>query len=171
MVILVTGGSGSGKSAFAEDQVVSLGGKNRIYIATMYPYDGESRKRIVRHRKMRAGKGFETVECYTGLSWTEVPEGCTVLLECMSNLVANEIFQEEGAGEHTLEEIEKGILRLKDKAANLVVVTNEIFSEAAVYRGEMKTYLECLGKINRFLAEEADQVVEVVYGIPVYHKS
>lgn len=35
----------------------------------------------------------------------------------------------------------------------------------------MKTYLECLGKINRFLAEEADQVVEVVYGIPVYHKS
>ncbi len=170
MVILVTGGSGSGKSAFAENCVVSLGEQKRIYIATMYPYDEESRKRVARHRKMRAGKGFETVECYTGLSGVEVPEGCTVLLECMSNLVANEIFREEGAGERTLEAIERGILGLKNRAANLVVVTNEIFSEAAVYRGEMKTYLECLGKVNRFLAEEADQVVEVVYGIPVYHK-
>lgn len=170
MVILVTGGSGSGKSAFAENCVVSLGEQKQIYIATMYPYDEESRKRVARHRKMRAGKGFETVECYTGLSGVEVPEGCTVLLECMSNLVANEIFREEGAGERTLEAIERGILGLKNRAANLVVVTNEIFSEAAVYRGEMKTYLECLGKVNRFLAEEADQVVEVVYGIPVYHK-
>ena len=127
MVILVTGGSGSGKSAFAENCVVSLGEQKRIYIATMYPYDEESRKRVARHRKMRAGKGFETVECYTGLSGVEVPEGCTVLLECMSNLVANEIFREEGAGERTLEAIERGILGLKNRAANLVVVTNEIF--------------------------------------------
>ncbi len=67
MMILVTGGSGSGKSAFAEDCVVSFGETDRIYIATMYPFDEESRKRVQRHRKMRQGKGFETVECYTGL--------------------------------------------------------------------------------------------------------
>ena len=66
MMILVTGGSGSGKSAFAEDCVVSFGKTDRIYIATMYPFDEESRKRVQRHRKMRQGKGFETVECYTG---------------------------------------------------------------------------------------------------------
>ena len=36
---------------------------DRIYIATMYPFDEESRKRVQRHRKMRQGKGFETVEC------------------------------------------------------------------------------------------------------------
>ena len=34
MMILVTGGSGSGKSAFAEDCVVSCGETERIYIAT-----------------------------------------------------------------------------------------------------------------------------------------
>ena len=45
MMILVTGGSGSGKSAFAEDCVVSFGKTDRIYIATMYPFDEESRKR------------------------------------------------------------------------------------------------------------------------------
>lgn len=46
MMILVTGGSGSGKSAFAEDCVVSFGKTDRIYIATMYPFDEESRKRV-----------------------------------------------------------------------------------------------------------------------------
>ena len=96
MMILVTGGSGSGKSAFAEDCVIACGEMPRIYIATMYPFDEESRKRVKRHRDMRFGKGFETVECYTGLSGVKVPEGCIVLLECMSNLVANEFFREDG---------------------------------------------------------------------------
>lgn len=103
MMILVTGGSGSGKSAFAEDCVVSCGETERIYIATMYPFDEESRRRVQRHQKMRQGKGFETVECYTGLHKVQVPENSTVLLECMSNLVANEMFQEDGAHENTVE--------------------------------------------------------------------
>ena len=51
-----------------------------------------------------------------------------------------------------------------------MVVTNEIFSEAASYQGETELYQEYLGKINQFLGQLADQVVEVVYGIPVYHK-
>ena len=152
MMILVTGGSGSGKSAFAEDCVVSFGKTDRIYIATMYPFDEESRKRVQRHRKMRQGKGFETVECYTGLDKIRLPENCTVLLECMSNLVANEMFQEEGAHENTVEAVLKGV------------------RQAADYQGETELYQEYLGQINQKIAEIADQVVEVVYGIPVYHK-
>lgn len=99
MMTVVTGGSGSGKSAFAEDKIVSFGPAKRIYIATMHPYDEESHKRVARHQKMRAGKGFETVECYTGLKNLDFPENAVVLLECMSNLAANEMFEEKGAGE------------------------------------------------------------------------
>lgn len=51
------------------------------------------------------------------------------------------------------------------------IVTNEIFSEAADYQGETELYQEYLGQINQKIAEIADQVVEVVYGIPVYHKN
>ena len=171
MMILVTGGSGSGKSAFAEDCVVSFGKKDRIYIATMYPFDEESKKRVLRHRKMRHGKGFETIECYTGLDKIRLPENCTVLLECMSNLVANEMFQEEGAHENTVEAVLKGVRHIREQAENLVIVTNEIFSEAADYQGETELYQEYLGQINQKIAEIADQVVEVVYGIPVYHKN
>ena len=170
MLTLVTGGSGSGKSAFAEDRVLSFGDAQRIYIATMHPFDEESHKRIERHQKMRAGKGFETVECYTGLKNVKLPAGCVVLLECMSNLVANEMFQENGAHERTVQEILKGVKSLLAQAGNLVIVTNEIFSEAASYEGETETYQKYLGKINQELAHLADEVVEVVYGIPVYHK-
>ena len=130
MMVLVTGGSGSGKSAFAEDCVLSCGENKRIYIATMYPFDEESKKRVARHRKMRAGKGFETVECFVGLKNLKVSHGSTVLLECMSNLTANEIFREDGAGENTEEEILEGVRRLKEQAGNLIIVTNEIFSDS-----------------------------------------
>lgn len=170
MLVLVTGGSGSGKSAFAEDRVLSLGKARRIYIATMYPFDEESHKRIDRHRRMRAGKGFETVECYTGLSKTVLPADCAVLLECMSNLTANEMFQTEGAHEHTVSEILAGVQHLREQARHVVIVTNEIFSEAVSYEGETAVYQKYLGEINQKIAAMADEVVEVVYGIPVYHK-
>ena len=170
MLTLVTGGSGSGKSAFAEDRVLSFGDAQRIYIATMHPFDEESHKRIERHRKMRAGKGFETIECYTGLKDVKLPAGCVVLLECMSNLVANEMFEEQGAHEQTVKDIMSGIDELVRQAAHVVIVTNEIFSDAVVFDKEMASYLEYLGKINQAVALRADEVVEVVYGIPVYQK-
>ena len=170
MMAVVTGGSGSGKSAFAEDKILSLGQGKRLYIATMHPYDEESYKRVERHRKMRAGKGFETVECYTGLENLEFPQDAIVLLECMSNLAANEMFEESGAGADTVEAVLRGVRKLKSQVRHLVIVTNEIFSEAASYEGDTVRYQEYLGKINQKLGEMADQVVEVVYGIPIWHK-
>ena len=170
MMAVVTGGSGSGKSAFAEDKILSLGQGKRFYIATMHPYDEESYKRVERHRKMRAGKGFETVECYTGLENLEFPQDAIVLLECMSNLAANEMFEESGAGADTVEAVLRGVRKLKSQVRHLVIVTNEIFSEAASYEGDTVRYQEYLGKINQKLGEMADQVVEGVYGIPIWHK-
>ena len=81
MFLVVTGGSGSGKSAFAEEQVCRCKARNRIYIATMMCFDEESKKRIARHRMMRADKQFETIECFTGLRHVQIPEDSVVLLE------------------------------------------------------------------------------------------
>ena len=49
MIVLVTGGSGCGKSTWAEKLVASLPNENRVYIATMQVYDEESVKRVERH--------------------------------------------------------------------------------------------------------------------------
>ena len=43
-------------------------------------------------------------------------------------------------------EIAEGIRNLKTQAENLIVVTNEIFSEAASYEGETEAYQKVLGK-------------------------
>ena len=170
MMTVVTGGSGSGKSAFAEDKIVSFGPAKRIYIATMHPYDEESHKRVARHQKMRAGKGFETVECYTGLKNLDFPENAVVLLECMSNLVANEMYDPSGAGENAEESILVGIHKLQKVSDDLVVVTNEVFSDSMTDNPEMEEYLKLLGKLNLRMGERADLVTEVVYGIPVERK-
>lgn len=62
MIYLVTGGSGSGKSAYAESLLSGFENiRSRYYIATMQVY-GEEGKRVERHRRLRAGKGFITSE-------------------------------------------------------------------------------------------------------------
>ncbi len=170
MLYLITGGSGSGKSAYAEAVVQRLGNTPRLYIATMYPFDGECRERIRRHRAMRAEKGFETLECYTGLKDAEVSGYGTVLLECMSNLAANELYQEGGAGRQCVEAVLEGVRRIREQCVHLVIVTNEIFSDGIEYDPETRQYQQDLAVINRELASMADVVVEVVYSIPLVHK-
>ena len=170
MFVTVTGGSGSGKSAFAEEQILKFPEKNRLYIATMVCFDEESRQRVKRHRKMRKEKHFDTLECPTDLVHVRIPKDTAVLLECMSNLAANEVFSPEGAKEHAYEAICDGILHLKEQAADVCVVTNEIFSEAASYEGDTIRYQEYLGIINQNIGKMADEVVEVVYGIPIWYK-
>lgn len=167
MFHVITGGSGSGKSAYAEQCILGLAGENRIYIATMFPFDEESHARIRRHREMRKEKNFHTIECYTGLKNLKIPQGAHVLLECMSNLTANEMYQEQGAGIHTVEEILLGVENIRDQAQHLIVVTNEVFSDGITYDPDTERYLSYLGKINQSMAVQADQVTEVVYGIPV----
>ncbi len=172
MFVLVTGGSGSGKSEYAEGRVLGFGPGERLYLATMMCFDQESRRRVDRHRKMREGKGFTTVERYLNLKeWVPVRQDgerqLTVLLECMSNLAANEIFDPQGSGTGAAEEIKAGIDRLVQRCDHLVVVTNEVFSDGIDYGRETGEYLRALGEINGHMASLADEVVEVVYGIPV----
>ena len=170
MLILVTGGSGSGKSEFAENLVLRLNQKPYLYLATMYPFDEECHQRIARHRRMRAEKEFETLECYTGLKGCDVGGYGTVLLECMSNLTANEMYQEGGAGERCVQAVLEGVCRVSGQCENLVIVSNEIFSDGIEYDEETRRYQRYLGTINQEIAKLSDLVVEVVYSIPVVYK-
>ncbi len=185
MMELVTGGSGSGKSAYAEDSVcrcqrfLKQNEKESAplyYIADMFPYGKETEEKIENHRKMRAGKGFRTLEWYQDLPGKLAEKtspdlsGACVLLECVSNLTANEMYMEGGAGENTVEAVVNGIRLLKKKCRHLIVVTNEVFSESEPDSAEMTVYKKNLAQINRALAEMADRVTEVIYGIPVFIK-
>lgn len=174
MFCMISGGSGSGKSEYAEQMAVRLRkesqSENFIYIATMMAQDEEAKKKILRHQQMREKKGFQTVECYLHLKQLEVPKQATVLLDCISNLTANEQFDPAGAGEQTVSEVLAGIANLRKQCTHLVVVTNEIFSDGRAYDAQTLAYIRYMGKINVQLASWADDVAEVVYGIPLYRK-
>lgn len=194
MITLVTGGSGSGKSAYAEDVAVSAEGTEKYYIATMQIYDAEGERKVERHRKLRAGKGFMTVESPWNVgqvvfpTFTEAKKVCidcgepepiqkkpgqrTALLECMSNLVANEMFSTDGmrTEDAVVTKVVQDMELLAAKLDHLVIVTNNVFEDGIPYDAGTMAYLRALGRINAALAKRADRVVEVVVGIPVILK-
>ena len=93
MIALFTGGSGSGKSEMAEAFACSRAGDRKLYyFATMRVWGEEGMSRVEKHRRQREGKGFETIECPDRL-----PRGIAggvILLECLSNRLANAMFGE-----------------------------------------------------------------------------
>lgn len=99
MMYLIIGGSGSGKSAYAEELLFSLpDAGEKYYIATMQVYDEESRRRVQKHRKQREGKKFYTIEqpVHVSGALTQMDAGKkSAMLECVSNLVANEMFAKD----------------------------------------------------------------------------
>lgn len=175
MLILVIGGSGSGKSAYAEKRVMECGYSNRFYLATMMPYGEEGIKTVNRHRKLRNGKGFITIEQPRDISnIIDKVKGNdnVVLLECTSNLVANEMFLQDKIEDENIvvNKILDEIRQIENKVGCMVVVTNDVFSDGCTYSAETMSYLNALGKINHNLALISDEVVEVVVGIPVICK-
>ncbi len=175
-MILVIGGSASGKSAYAEKLVAERKEADAVYyIATMEVQDKEDRERVNKHRKMRDGKGFLTIEqtldvgTVTGQMQGHKVGRCCALLESVSDLTANEMFCREGtAGADAVsDKIVRDIAALDDALLQLIVVTDNVFEDGVAYDERTMEYRRALGEINRRLSEKAAQVFEVVAGIPV----
>ena len=207
MTILVIGTPDSGKSEKAEGLALELSGNGKkIYLATMIPYGAEGEKRIEKHRKLRNGKGFITVEKThdvaniideTGFimiknsvdkSTDKNVGACrlkaadaTVLLECVSNLCANEMFDKtderanERANERTdeiiglsaeqaVKKIISDILKLRDCVKNLVIVSNE-FVQEDTFDEETITYISAVNAINAGLRQYADKIYDITEGV------
>lgn len=185
MIILIYGGSGSGKSEFAEDYVCKTPFHNRFYLATMISYDRESKLRIEKHRNQRRGKGFITLEhpmdvdeVLMEIDRIKAPEfftnaskegGSIILLECMSNLVANEMFRDGLIMDEPscIRKILHDISKINDSVDTLVIVSNDIYEDGVDYDIGTRAYLNALGAINRRIAQMAEEIYEVVVGIPI----
>lgn len=167
MIALFTGGSGSGKSEMAESYACRLASNKKplYYFATMRVWGEEGRARVEKHRRQREGKGFATVECPSRLPLGVA--GGVILLECLSNRLANAMLGDKDSAPVGLILSELDALAEKN---DLVVVTNEIFSDGAKYDAETAQYIENLGLLNQKLARRAQLFVESVYSIPVVHK-
>lgn len=164
---LFTGGSASGKSAHAEDFLCRRAPGSKLYLATMEPFGKEAHARIARHRKLRAGKGFLTGECYRDLAeFRPDTHFDGILLEDLGNLMANHLFALEPQGaEETLEAILTGIETLQTCCDTLTLVTNEVGRDGLLYPPETITYIQTLSRLNTLLLPRCDGAWESVCGI------
>ena len=118
---------------------------------------------------MRRQKQFSTLECYTGLKTADIPEDSVVLLECMSNLTANEMYQEGGAGVRLLivrmeEEdmhypIHLGVTEAGECEEDVALIVADCVAEACVDDFPVE-YAELFGNVCRSLRVGGVEAVE-----------
>ena len=164
MLILISGPNGSGKSAFAEKTICSIPGR-RVYAATMICQTQENALQIQKHRNQRADMDFLTVEEPYSLARIPASGGDVVLLEDVSNLLANVIFDRGGRMEDVLEDI----LSLAGRCRALAAVTISGL-RAEGYSGQTADYIRALEELNRRLLDRSDAAFELCGGKAVRRK-
>lgn len=149
-MILISGENGSGKSAYAEKLTAGLGGR-RFYIATMQPSGTDGAARVQKHRQQREGLGFVTLELPYSVANAAIAKPSVVLLEDVSNLLANAMF-EKRMDERA---VYRDIIALSKRCKMLVAVTISEF-EPGDYGKETQGYIAALHRLNDMLYTAAD---------------
>jgi len=167
-LILVTGGTRSGKSSFAQDLAEEAQGR-KAFIATAEPLDREMKERIALHKQERPA-GWDTVEEPINLATAvkECGEAYDVLLiDCLtlwiSNLLVNKSIHEEAI----LKNISALVAGCREVPARVIVVTNELGMGIVPSDRLSRIYRDLVGKANQQVASAADEVYFLVSGIPM----
>lgn len=152
-LLLISGANDSGKSRWAEQLISALPGK-KYYIATMKPVSEDNYRRIEKHKNQRACLGFQTLEQPYKIEQLSLEPESTVLLEDVSNLMANCFFElGQGAGQ-----VFESVEALADSCSLLVAVTISGL-ESYDYDEETTSYINALNELNRMLFDRADVAV------------
>ncbi|OGW82818.1 MAG: hypothetical protein A2Z83_04435 [Omnitrophica bacterium GWA2_52_8] len=165
----VTGGMRSGKSAYALNMSRRIG-QCRAFIATAEPLDHEMRARIARHKDERKDE-FDTVEqplyLAAALSGT-IQRRDLIVVDCLT-VWLNNLFHHFGPEDpRTAAEIAAFVSVLENRGdCRLVIVSNEIGMGMVPEQPNLRRFTEELGRLNRLVAQAADEVFFLVAGVPL----
>lgn len=181
----ISGGVRSGKSSYAEIQLVQAAHKESgrlVYIASGVSSDAEMKQRITQHKLDRANANWTTIEQPIALEKVLpfLRQGDYILWDCVTTWLANELYEGIEAKSPCLESsgcIEDKIARLYttideilSKANQLTIVSNEVFDEPASSYKETTIYTKQLGLIHQTIVQKATTAIELDSGIPIYWK-
>lgn len=179
-IVLVTGGSRSGKSAFAEQYAAKFG-KHIAYVATAQVYDDEMQHRVDLHQARRPSEWI-TYECPFAAenAIREASEAHDMILfDCITLYITNVLlvdYREHEIAKH-YEIVESAIRNLiaavKASDTTVVFVTNEVGSGIVPGDPLSREYRDLAGLANQLMAQEADEVYLVTCGIAteIKHKA
>jgi adenosylcobinamide kinase/adenosylcobinamide-phosphate guanylyltransferase len=170
VLILVTGGSRSGKSRFAQ-QIAEQQPGPHAYVATAQALDEEMRQRIEAHRRSRP-PGWTLIEepiDVPGALRRAARAGATVILDCVTLWMSNLLLADGRFGEGQAETAAQRLLAAarEGPAGTVIVVTNEVGSGVVPDAPLGRRFRDCAGRANEVIARGADEVYLLVSGIPV----
>ncbi|SET32656.1 adenosylcobinamide kinase /adenosylcobinamide-phosphate guanylyltransferase [Natronincola peptidivorans] len=178
-ITLVTGGARSGKSSFGESLLKDIKG-NVLYVATAEAFDDEMKDRIEKHRKGRADNWI-TLEGYKNIPQVILSSKekiSAVFLDCITIMITNLMLEESIDWDHAsqiqIDSLERKITEVMiDLIAGLkaleipsVLITNEVGLGIVPENKMTRIFRDIAGRINQYIAKEANCVYFVVCGIP-----
>lgn len=174
-IILVSGGSRSGKSNYALEKAESFS-KERLFIATCPVVDDELSERVQAHREERIGRGWLTVEEELDLAKVlqDAPQSGVVLIDCLTLWINNLIFSQPNDFSFNKvwleQQIETWYRQSCNLNGNLILVTGEVGLGIVPENSLSRLYRDLVGWCNQLVAARADEVYLVSCGLPLQLK-
>ncbi|GAX89366.1 bifunctional adenosylcobinamide kinase/adenosylcobinamide-phosphate guanylyltransferase [Effusibacillus lacus] len=177
-IILVIGGSRSGKSRFAEEYCQKLQMRTGLpvtYVATCPRFDKEMEARIDAHIKRRPAEwGCIEEPIHVADRIRQLNESAGILLlDCLSLLLNNWLWEAESNGREPLPDltVEQLTVELMEACLSyphpVIIVTSEVGAGLVPESKPARLYRDQLGLINQVAARLASAVYAVIAGIPV----
>ena len=163
-IILITGGQRSGKSEQAEALALSLS-TNPVYLATAHIWDDEFRERVRRHQERR-GPEWTNIEEEMYLSRHDLT-GRVVLIDCITLWLTNWLTINNVDVDAILAEAKREFDAFTQHDATYIFVTNEIGLGGVSDNALQRKFTDLQGWMNQYIAQQADEVILMVSGIPV----
>ncbi|MDN4754897.1 bifunctional adenosylcobinamide kinase/adenosylcobinamide-phosphate guanylyltransferase [Porphyromonadaceae bacterium W3.11] len=163
-IILITGGTRSGKSAFAEGMALQKS-THPVYLATAIVQDEEFRDRVAKHQARR-GPEWTNIEEPLNLSQCHYPER-VILVDCITLWCTNALFHFEEDIDKTFEYLKNELDRFTEQPSTFIFVTNEVGLGGIASNALMRKFIDLQGWMNQYVASKADEVFMMVSGIGV----
>lgn len=167
-LILITGGTRSGKSAFAQRCAEAHPGP-LLYVATATGADAEMAGRISRHQQAR-GERWKLLEepCDLCARLPAAADGQgAILLDCVTLWITNLLFANNEEPAAVLAEVRRFIALLATIEAPLYLVTNEVGGGIVPENHLARLFRDLAGEVNQELAAVANSAWLVVAGLPL----
>jgi adenosylcobinamide kinase/adenosylcobinamide-phosphate guanylyltransferase len=172
-IILVTGGSRSGKSNYAEELAEALPGP-RVFVATCPVIDDEMRERIRKHQEHRAKADWHTVEEPSDPAGVLLKtQGYRVfLIDCLTLWINNLMYGAEQQGlAFSEEDMVRSCTDLIEACSRIdgtvILVTNEVGSGIVPENAAARLFRDLVGRCNQTIARAAHDVFLLSCGLPI----
>ena len=168
-IVLVLGGTRSGKSAYAQ-RLAESWWPHPLYLATAEIHDSEMAERVRKHREQR-GARWSCHEEPLDIARTikgPTPARDGTVVDCVTLWLTN-VFLKEG-GSAVPVRTKELLAALNASPEGVIIVSNEVGMGIVPESQLGREFRDLQGRLNQELAAAADLVIFVVAGLPLVLK-